>query len=150
MQRTIVPDIVHNQTLTILSPEVTVRQAAQQMAERHIGAVMITEGGRRDASLSGIFTERDVLNRVVAVGRDPDTIRIGEVMTRNPDTVAPGDSAIDTLLRMQSKGYRHLPVVDDGRLIGMVSIRDLFDAVKHQLEEDIQEREAFIFGATAA
>lgn len=145
MHRTIVPDIIGKQTLTTLASDVTVRHAARIMAERHIGAILITENGR----LEGIFTERDVLNRVVAPGRDPETLRIGEVMTRNPDTVPPDATALDTMVRMQTKGYRHLPVVEDGELIGIVSVRDLFDAVKRELEEDIQEREAFIFGATA-
>ena len=145
MHRTIVPDIISKQTLTTLASDVTVRHAARIMAERHIGAILITENGR----LAGIFTERDVLNRVVALGRDPETLRIGEVMTRNPDTVPPDATALDTMVRMQTKGYRHLPVVEDGELIGIVSVRDLFDAVKRELEEDIQEREAFIFGATA-
>jgi CBS domain-containing protein len=146
MHRKIVPDIVDKQTLTKLAPETLVREAARIMAERHIGAVLVTVNGR----LEGIFTERDVLNRVVALGRDPDTLRISEVMTRNPDTVGPDATALDTLILMQTKGYRHLPVLDDGELVGIVSVRDLFSAVKRELEEDIQEREAFIFGATAA
>lgn len=147
MHKSIVPDIIGGkQTLATLAADVTVRQAAKLMAERHIGAILITAGGR----LEGIFTERDVLNKVVAPGRDPEAVRLGEVMTRNPDTVSPDASALDTLIRMQTKGYRHVPVVDDGELIGIVSVRDLFNAVKRELEEDIQEREAFIFGATAA
>lgn len=147
MHKSIVPDIIsEKQTLTTFSADVTVRQAAKVMAERHIGAVLITSNGK----LEGIFTERDILNRVVAPGKDPDTVKIGDVMTRNPDTVPPDATALDTLIRMQTKGYRHLPVVDDGELVGIVSVRDLFAAVKRELEEDIQEREAFIFGATAA
>ena len=147
MHRSIVPDIIGGkQTLATISADVTVRHAAQLMAERHIGAVLITADGR----LEGIFTERDVLNKIVAPGRDPETVQGGEVMTRNPDTVSPDATALDTLIRMQTKGYRHVPVVDDGELIGIVSVRDLFNAVKRELEEDIQEREAFIFGATAA
>lgn len=147
MHKSIVPDIIsEKQTLTTFSADITVRHAAKAMAERHIGAVLVTANGR----LEGIFTERDVLNRVVAPGKDPETVRIGEVMTRNPDTVSPDATALDTLIRMQTKGYRHLPVVDDGELVGIVSVRDLFAAVKRELEEDIQEREAFIFGATAA
>ncbi|MBM3546026.1 MAG: CBS domain-containing protein [Alphaproteobacteria bacterium] len=147
MHKSIVPDIIATkQTLTTFGADVTVRQAARVMAERHIGAVLIMGNGK----LEGIFTERDVLNRVVAPGKDPDTVKIGEVMTRDPDTVPPDATALDTLIRMQSKGYRHLPVVDDGQLVGIVSVRDLFNAVKRELEEDIQEREAFIFGATAA
>mgnify|MGYP003348417745 CR=1 FL=1 len=147
MHKSIVPDIIsEKQVLTTFGADVTVRQAARVMAERHIGAVLIMSDGKLD----GIFTERDVLNRVVAPGKDPETVKIGEVMTRNPDTVSPDASALDTLILMQSKGYRHLPVLDGGELVGIVSIRDLFSAVKRELEEDIQEREAFIFGATAA
>lgn len=147
MHKSIVPDIIGGkQTLLTLTADVSVRQAAKLMAERHIGAVLITADGR----LEGIFTERDVLNKIVAPGRDPEAVKLGEVMTRNPDTVSPDASALDTLIRMQTKGYRHVPVVDDGELIGIVSVRDLFNAVKRELEEDIQEREAFIFGATAA
>ena len=147
MHKSIVPDIIGGkQTLLTLSADVSVRQAAKLMAERHIGAVLITADGR----LEGIFTERDVLNKIVAPGRDPEAVKLGEVMTRNPDTVSPDATALDTLIRMQTKGYRHVPVVDDGELIGIVSVRDLFNAVKRELEEDIQEREAFIFGATAA
>lgn len=147
MHKSIVPDIIsEKQVLTTFGADVTVRQAARVMAERHIGAVLIMGNGK----LEGIFTERDVLNRVVAPGKDPETVKIGEVMTRNPDTVSPDASALDTLILMQSKGYRHLPVLDGGELVGIVSVRDLFSAVKRELEEDIQEREAFIFGATAA
>lgn len=147
MHKCIVPDIIGGkQTLLTLGADVSVRQAAKLMAERHIGAVLITADGR----LEGIFTERDVLNKIVAPGRDPEAVKLAEVMTRNPDTVSPDASALDTLIRMQTKGYRHVPVVDDGELIGIVSVRDLFNAVKRELEEDIQEREAFIFGATAA
>ena len=147
MHKSIVPDIIGGkQTLLTLGADVSVRQAAKLMAERHIGAVLITADGR----LEGIFTERDVLNKIVAPGRDPEAVKLGEVMTRNPDTVSPDATALDTLIRMQTKGYRHVPVVDDGELIGIVSVRDLFNAVKRELEEDIQEREAFIFGATAA
>ncbi|MBI1779330.1 MAG: CBS domain-containing protein [Proteobacteria bacterium] len=143
MNHLIVPDIVHGQTLTLMEEGASVREAARIMAERRIGAVMIVRGER----LEGILTERDVLVRVVAPSRDPDTTQIGEVMTRNPDTVAPDSRAIDALLRMREKGYRHLPVVDKDRVVGMVSIRDLYDAVKQELEEDLQEREAFIFGS---
>ena len=147
MHKSIVPDIIsEKQVLTTFGADVTVRQAARVMAERHIGAVLIMSDGKLD----GIFTERDVLNRVVAPGKDPETVKIGEVMTKNPDTVSPDASALDTLILMQSKGYRHLPVLDGGELVGIVSVRDLFSAVKRELEEDIQEREAFIFGATAA
>jgi len=141
MQRRIVPDLVHDQILVSLPPSATVQDAARIMAERHIGAVLVAVDGR----LQGIFTERDVLARVVAAGLDPNDTALGGVMTPNPDTVAPNDSALEALRRMSERGYRHLPVVDGERMVGIVSIRDLYNAVNEELAEDLQQREAFIF-----
>ncbi len=142
MHRKIVPDIVRDQTLASLPPGATVLEAARIMSERHIGAVLIALEGR----LQGIFTERDVLTRIVAPGLNPGETILGSVMTPNPDTVGPGDTALDALQRMSERGYRHLPVVDDdGRLVGIVSIRDLYAAVNSELAEDLQQRDAFIF-----
>lgn len=141
MQRRIVPDLVSNQTLASLPPSATVRDAARVMTERHIGAVLIAVDGR----LQGIFTERDVLARVVAAGLDPDDTVLGGVMTPNPDTVAPNDTALEALRKMSERGYRHLPVLDGERVVGIVSIRDLYAAANSELAEDLQQREAFIF-----
>ncbi len=141
MQRRIVPDLVRDQILVSLPPSATVQDAARIMAERHIGAVLVAVDGR----LQGIFTERDVLARVVAAGLDPNDTALGGVMTPNPDTVAPSDSALEALRRMSERGYRHLPVVDREQMVGIVSIRDLYNAVNKELAEDLQQREAFIF-----
>jgi len=141
MQRRIVPDLVRDQTLVSLPPSATVLDAARIMAERHIGAVLVAVDGR----LQGIFTERDVLSRVVAAGLDPNDTALGGVMTPNPDTVAPNDSAFEALRQMSERGYRHLPVVDGERIVGIVSIRDIYAAVNKDLAEDLQQREAFIF-----
>jgi CBS domain-containing protein len=141
MHRKVVPDIVHQQKIELLPATTTVRAAARNMAERHIGAVLIGQGSR----LQGIFTERDLLIRVVARGLDPDTTRLKEVMTPDPDTVEPNDWASLALERMRTSGYRHVPVVEDGVVVGIVSLRDLYAAAKRELEEDLQQREAFIF-----
>ena len=141
MHRKVVPDIVSHQKIELLPASTTVREAAQNMAERHIGAVLIGEGGR----LGGIFTERDLLIRVVARGLDPDTTLLKDVMTPNPDTVGPNDRALLALERMRSSGYRHVPVIENGLVVGIVSLRDLYAAAKRELEEDLQQREAFIF-----
>lgn len=142
MQRRIVPDIVQNQEIRTLAPSDSVRAAVEMMAEKHIGATLIEDGGR----LVGIFTERDLLSRVVAKGRDPDRTTLSEVMTENPDCLKPGDIAGNALARMNDKGYRHLPVLDGETLVGIVSIRDLYAAVKRELEEDVEQREAYIHG----
>jgi len=141
MHRKVVPDIVNQQKIELLPVSTTVRVAARNMAERHIGAILVGQGRR----LQGIFTERDVLTRVVARGLDPDTTTLATVMTPDPDTVGPDDLALEVLERLRASGYRHLPVVDDGKVVGIVSIRDLYAAAKRELEEDLQQREAFIF-----
>jgi CBS domain-containing protein len=142
MQRKIIPDVVHEQELTLLGERTSVREAVDLMAKRHIGAVMIAS----DEKLIGIFTERDLLKRVVAPGLDPARVVLGEVMTRNPDTLAPDDEVHNALDLMSRRGYRHLPVVDSGKVVGMVSVRDLYSAVLHEMEDEIHDRDAFIHG----
>lgn len=132
MLRKIIPDVVRDQALVHLAPAATVREAAALMESGNVGSVLVMESGR----LKGIFTERDVVCRVVAQGLDPDSTRLDAVMTENPDTVAPGSTALDALRRMQDGGYRHLPVVDRGKVVGVVSRRDFFGAEKAQLDEE--------------
>jgi CBS domain-containing protein len=130
--RRIVPDVVSNQQLLQLPPTATVRGAARAMCDRHVGAVLVT----MDGQLEGIFTERDMVNRVVAEGRDPDHTTLAEVMTAAPDTIAPGATAIEALRRMDDGGYRHLPIVDRGRLVGIVSRRDFHGEEKARLDQE--------------
>jgi len=141
MHRQIVPDIVSEQTLIALDPNASVREAATLMRDRHIGAVLIMEEGQ----LIGIFTERDMVCRVVAESLDPNTAKLRDVMTRDPDTLSPNQQAGEALEMMGRRGYRHLPVVEEGTVIGMVSVRDLFAAVRSELEEEVLTREAFMF-----
>lgn len=141
MQRRVVPDIVSSQKLTTFSPDTTVRDAVAVMNERSIGAILVM----KDEQLAGIFTERDLLRRVVAASRDPDTTRLDEVMTSQPDTLTPKATAMEALLLMRSRGYRHLPVLENDKLIGIVSIRDLFAAVQEELEQDVRQRDALLF-----
>lgn len=141
MQHRIVPDIVSDQELTTLTPDTTVRAATAVMAERGISAVMIGEAGR----LAGIFTERDLVRRVVAADRDPAATRLSQVMTPDPDTLRPDDTAAEALQRMRAKGYRHLPVVDGETIVGMVSIRDLFAVVLEEVEDDLRQRDMLLF-----
>lgn len=118
-----IADLIEGQTLTILGSEDNVRVAARRMSEKNIGACAVVDSG----TLSGIFSERDIMSRVVAVGLDPDGTTVGSVMTRELVVIEPRadiDTALDT---MQTVGCRHLPVVEDGQLVGMLSIRDLLE-----------------------
>jgi CBS domain-containing protein len=130
--RRVVPDIVNNQQLLELPPTATVRTAALAMRERHVGAVLVTTDGHLD----GIFTERDMVNRVVAEGRDPDRTTLAEVMTADPDTIAPTTTAIEALRLMNDGGYRHLPIVERGRVVGIVSRRDFHGDEKARLDDE--------------
>ena len=94
MIRRVIPDVVRDQELLELSAQTTVREATGRMRLRHVGAVLIT----RDEQLDGIFTERDMVYRVVAEGRDPERTLLAEVMTRNPDTIRPDTTAIDAAI----------------------------------------------------
>lgn len=147
MKRKLIPDVVHDQVLVTATAQTTVFAAVTRMIEHHISSVMITETGCPEGRVLGIFTERDLTVRIVGAGRDPRKTRLGEVMTRDPDTLPPDATAWDALNFMQKRHYRHLPVVRDGRVLGMVSIRDLFAVVTEQLEDDVHSCEAFVFGS---
>jgi CBS domain-containing protein len=109
--------------------ETTVLAAVQRMNQRKIGALLITVAGQP----VGIFTERDVLVRVVAAGLDPRTTPVNEVMTRNPVIVSPDVTVSDAMMVMTERRCRHLPVLDDTQVRGLISIGDLMSwLVRHQ------------------
>jgi CBS domain-containing protein len=111
-------EIVREFDPVMLPPSMTVMMAARHMRSRNVSAVLVTEG---DAELVGIFTERDAIRRVLAEGRDPATTTLADVMTDNPDTVTPQDTALQAVRLMQAAQYRHVPIVDEGKAVGMVS-----------------------------
>ena len=143
MQRKIMPDIVNKQSISALKPDNTVYEAANMMAKVNVAAIVVEDD---KGLMTGIVTERDLTRRVVAKGLDAKKTPITDIMTANPYTLAPDDSAGDALELMQARNFRHLPVVEDGKCVGMVSIRDLYMAVKLSLEENIRETQAFVFG----
>ena len=114
------------------APEETVSTVARQMASRNLGAVLVVRNGL----LAGIFTERDAVFRVIARGLDPATTPLRDVMTTQPMTLGPEKSFGHALLLMQENGFRHLPVVEGGRPIGIVSARNAMDP---DLEEFVWE-----------
>src|SRR5215472_9812121 len=99
----------------------TVLDAARFMMEHNIGAVPVLRNGE----LAGIFSERDIMNRVVAVGRMPGTTKVSEVMTPNPKAVSIEETVENGLFLMREFGFRHLPITDGKQLKGLISLRDL-------------------------
>lgn len=114
-------DIIKDRRVYSIDAENTVLEAARFMMEHSIGALPVLRNG----DLVGIFSERDVMNRVVALGRLPGQTRVAEVMTANPRSVAPNESIDDCLFLMKEFGFRHLPVCEQKQLKGLISLRDL-------------------------
>jgi CBS domain-containing protein len=110
----------------------TVAEATRLMAAENVGIVSVVDGDR----LVGVFSERDVTRRVVAAGLDPRKVRVGEVMTTDLVVAEVDDDYQSAMLKMDQANIRHLPVVSDGRLLSMLSIRDLMRVhIDHQGEE---------------
>lgn len=119
-----VRDVIARRDVVQLRADASVRSACKLMAEQAVGAVLVMDGD----TIDGIFTERDALKRVLAAGLDPDTTTLGDVMTRDMVTLAPDDWAVDALRLMSQVGIRHLLVVDQAKLIGIISLRDFIGA----------------------
>jgi CBS domain-containing protein len=125
--------------LITAAPDKSVSQAARLMAGKDAGAVLVVEGDQ----LIGIFTERDVVFRVVALGLDPKETLLREVMTVNPKTLGPTQSYGHALIIMQENGFRHIPVVDEGQVIGIISSRNAMDPDLEELVADQRRREHY-------
>ena len=132
-----VREIIEHQHPVMANADITVSAAAQLMQQHRIGAILITEGER----LAGIFTERDALFRVIAAGRDPSATRVADVMTRDPRTISPDRPFGHALHLMYEGEFRHVPVVENGRPLGMVSARDALGPELKQVVGDLETRD---------
>jgi CBS domain-containing protein len=143
MQRKIVPNVVQRTQVATVVVSDTAYETAKQMVKNQIAAMVVTD---EQGEVIGIVTERDMTQRLIAVGLDSKSTLVKDIMTVNPDTLSPNDSVGDALELMQTRNYRHLPVTEDGKCVAIVSIRDIYALVKEALEENIRETEAFVFG----
>jgi len=121
-------ELVKDRRLYSVDAGRTVLEAARYMMEHNVGAVPVVRSG----DLVGILSERDIMNRVVAVGRTPGTTDVSEVMTPNPRAVPADETIEECLFIMREFGFRHLPIVDGKQLKGLVSLRDV---LMHQAAE---------------
>jgi CBS domain-containing protein len=116
-----VNDLIKDRRIYSIDANASVLEAARFMMEHSIGALPVV----REGELAGIVSERDVMNRVVAVGRMPGQTRVSEVMTANPRSVSPEESIEECLFLMKEFNFRHLPVCEGKQLKGLISLRDL-------------------------
>jgi CBS domain-containing protein len=128
-----VGNILKNREVFTVQRSQSVLEAAQFMAEKSFGAVAVLDGDR----LVGIFSERDLMKRVVAKGLDPNQVKIEQVMTSNLVTANPNETYEACLAKMQAHSIRHLVIASDDRLVGVISLRDL-------MMIDIKEKSAAI------
>lgn len=128
----LISDLLKNQVTISANSQQTVLEVARLMVEHNIGAVPVL----RDGQLTGIFSERDLMSRVVAQGKDPAGTKVGQVMTEDPLTVAPNDALETCMTLMKRHGFRHLLVCTGRELRGVISLRDI---LLHNLDEKDDE-----------
>ncbi len=126
-------DIICNQSPLVMNEGDTVKAACTRMREQRAGSVLVTDAQDR---LIGIFTGRDAVCRVVAAGKSPARTRLGDVMTRNPVTMAADKTAVDALRLMWDGGFRHVPIVADGKIAGVVSRGDFKGDEQMRLDDE--------------
>ena len=128
--------------MVTVKPEDSVLDAIKILAREDIGAAVVVVGEQ----LVGIFSERDYTRKIVLKGRSSESTRVEEIMTKNVVCVTPRTKTRDCMALMSEKNIRHLPVVEDGRVVGMVSIRDIVTDIIADQEFTISQLESYISG----
>jgi len=131
-----IASVMERKKMLVAPPETSVSAAAKLMAKRRVSAVLVVADGR----LVGIFTERDAVYRVIAKGRDARTTSLADVMTPDPNTVTPEESFGYAMLLMHEHGFRHAPVIENDRPVGIVSARNALDPELEEFEAEAQRR----------
>lgn len=137
MLETEIKEIIGDQELLTMSRSTNIVDAAKAMARRRVGALLVMDGGK----LAGIFTDHDMIERVVGAGMVPKETLLREAMTPDPVSITADDTALQAIFTMRDHGTRHLPVKDGSDLIGIVSVRDLLRSLVNQVINDNQRVE---------
>ena len=140
-----ISELLTGREIVALLGSATALEAARSMHDNRVGGVLVVDGDRRPA---GIFTERDLATRVVAPGLDPAKTAIEEVMTRGLFTASPEDRLHGVAREMQSRHIRHLPVVEDGVVVGLLSLRDLLREILAIKDGEVRALTDYIQGPT--
>lgn len=133
-----ISEVIEGRPLLTTTGETSVREAARTMAAANVGSLLVVD---REGRLQGIFTERDALVRVIAKGLDPDATRLAAVMTSDPQTIHADRPLGHALHLMFEGGFRHVPVVEDGKPVGMISARDALGRELVEFEAELLQRE---------
>jgi CBS domain-containing protein len=132
--------LIKNQKIVTLSPQANVWEASKKMADRLVGSVLVMEGSK----LLGIFTERDLLNRVVAQDLDPKKTLLSQVMSKNVTTVPFTEAVENCFKKMETTKCRHIPIMDGEDVVGVVTMRNILEWITNQMEEENVFLKAYI------
>ena len=135
--------VIRPHRLVTAPPTASVLEVARSMTDARVGAIPIVEGGR----IVGIFSERDLMTRIVVAGRDPQRALVSEVMTHEVLTATPDDTRSECLERMRDARCRHLPVLEGDRLVAVLSMRDLLRDEIEEQDEEIRGLRAYLHQA---
>jgi CBS domain-containing protein len=135
-----IKSLLRPRDLVTASPDECVLDVARRMTASRVGAIPVLQGGR----LVGIFSERDLMTRIVVPQRDPAAVRVAEVMTRDVVTAEPDERRGECLEKMRSAACRHLPVLEDGAVVAVLSMRDLLRDEIEEQEEEIESLRAYL------
>jgi len=136
----LISDLLRNQVMISAEVHQTVLEIASLMVQHNIGAVPVLKGGE----LVGIFSERDLMSRVVVAGKDPASTTVSQVMTSDPLTIAPNDSLETCLTLMKRHGFRHLPVCTGRELKGLISLRDILLYNLDEKDDEVRMMRAYL------
>ncbi|MBS1857560.1 MAG: CBS domain-containing protein [Acidobacteria bacterium] len=136
-------DILHDRKLFSVEEQQTVAQVARKMADLHVGAILVLDG----VQLRGVFSERDLMKRIVLEERDPARTPVGEVMTKEVATIDDQASIEQAMEAMQTHSCRHLPVMRGSHVVGFLSMRDLMNYELARKTEELHHMRAYIGSA---
>ena len=139
-------NVLINQRLVLIDNSSSSYEAAVMMLKNRCGALLVCDSKTKDGTLLGIVTERDLAFRVIPKGLDPKKTSVDKIMTKNVDTISPNKTTLDAIKVMKTKGFRHLPVTNDKKIIGILSMRDLYDFANNQLQDSLKQHQEFMFG----
>ena len=137
--------VLIDQRLVIIDHNSSAYEAAVSMLKNKCGALLVCDNKNED-SLMGIISERDLTFRVIPKNLDPKKTKVSKIMTKNVETIQPNRTTFDAIQIMKSKGFRHLPVVEKKKIIGILSMRDLYDYANNELQDSLKKHQEFMFG----
>ena len=143
--RDLLKNIIGKRKLYFIEQEKSAYEAAKSMVKFKCGALLVCEDERKQ-DLKGIVTERDLAFRIIPKNLQPSKTKISDIMTKKVDTISDKKTTFDAINIMKKNGYRHLPVVSNKNVIGILSMRDLYAVANNQLQDSLKQHQEFLFG----